>query len=392
MRHFPRPGSSRYLGPFVILLAALCLSLPMSAQHLTVLHSFTDNADGRNPVGRLLMDQAGNLYGTTRSGGHGLSSKGTVFKIDTSGHLTVLHAFADKNDGAYPRAGLIMDGRGNLYGTTELGGLHNHGTVFAIDPSGNEKVIYNFKGQPDGDRPYGDLVMDGVGTIFGTTSYGGSHNCGVVFKLFPDNEETVLHAFKGGVDGCNPKAGLAGRSQDPDLYGTTENGGSHGNGTVFAVDGATGSESVVHDFTGDDGNSPVSTLIADSSGDFYGTTMQGGGFEATGTVFKLAPSGDLTVLYAFTTVADGAHPEAGLVMDSTGNLYGTTLQGGSVDGGTVFKIDTSGNETVLHSFTGHPDGRSPYASLILDTQGNLYGTTEIGGAYGFGSVFVLSPQ
>ena len=389
MRHFPLPSSTRYLGSFA-LLAALCLSLPMSAQHLLVLHSFTDGADGRNPVANLLMDQAGNLYGTTLNDGRGLSSKGTVFKIDTSNHLTVLHVFSEKNDGAYPRAGLIMDGRGNLYGTTEAGGLHNRGTIFEIDSSGNERVLYSFKGRPDGDSPYGNLVMDGAGTIFGTTDKGGLHNCGVVFKLFPDNEETVLYAFQGGADGCNPRAALTGNSQNTNLYGTTKNGGVHGQGTIFAVDGGTGNESVIHSFTGDDGNAPLSTLVLDAANNLYGTA-QAGGANDDGTVFKLAPSGELTVLHAFGG-ADGAHPDAGLIMDSTGNLYGTTENGGSADGGTVFKIDSSGTETVLHSFTGHPDGRAPTASLIMDTQQNLYGTTERGGTLSFGTVFVLSQQ
>ncbi len=256
--------------------------------------------------------------------------------------------------------------------------------------------------------------MDALGNLYGTTENGGSgggcsFGCGTVFKLDPAGNENVLHSFTGSPgDGGRPVAGLI-MDTAGNLYGTTAEGGSgtctgingvpvSGCGTVLKLD-PSGNETVLHSFTGgSDGIQPLAALILDQAGNFYGTTELGGSF-GSGTVFKLDPSGNETVLHTFTGGNDGAAPLfAGLIMDTAGNLYGTTQNGGgssncSVGCGTVFKLDTSTNETVLHSFTGSPgDGARPVAALIVDKTANLYGTTTGGGASGLGTVFKLTVQ
>ena len=367
----------------VLLVASFLATLPLQAQTLTVLHSFT--TDGRAPLGGLVRDGEGNLYGTTQNGG--AASAGTVFKLDPSGKLTVLHSFTGRPDGSSPRAGLIMDAHGNLYGTTQSGGTGGRGTAFKVDSSGTETVLYSFTGK-HGANPKAGLVMDGVGNLYGTTTDGGSAGFGDVFKIDTLNKPTVIHSFSGNR-GTDPRAGLI-LDAAGNFYGTTLSGGSAGQGTVFKID-AFGTASVVHNFIGTDGSSPYGSLILDAAGNLYGTTC-GGGSPGQGTVFKVDTSGTETVLHNFTGGNDGGCPSAGLVMDEAGNLYGTTTFGGSAGLGTVFKVDTSGMETVLHAFQGSAgggDGRYPYAGLIMDKAGNLYGTTARGGS-GNGTVFKIS--
>ena len=256
-----------------------------------MLYSFT-GSDGSEPFAGLIADSSGNLYGTTQSGGAS-GGHGVVFKLSPSGTETVLHTFTGGSDGGIPRAGLIADTGGNLYGTTAGGGASNAGTVFKLSPSGTETVLYSFTGS-DGSGPFAGLIADSSGNLYGTTQSGGaSGGHGVVFKLSPGGTETVLYSFTGGSDGGTPRAGL----------------------------------------------------IADSSGNLYGTTQFGGpgcGGVGCGVVFKLSPSGTETVLYSFTG-SDGSGPFPGLIADSSGNLYGTTLSGGASGGhGVVFKLTGAG--------------------------------------------------
>jgi uncharacterized repeat protein (TIGR03803 family) len=384
------------------------------AQSVSVLYSFAGAPDGINPNAALIRDKAGNLYGTTLNGG--ASGLGTVFKLDTSGNETLLHSFTGSNgDGALPSGGLTMDKAGNLYGTTSYGGagacgffgLSGCGTVFKLDTSGSETVLYSFTGSGgDGAVPSGGLILDKAGNLYGTTFGGGagtcSLGCGTVFKLDTSGNETVLHSFTGG-DGAGPVAGLI-MDKAGNLYGVTAAGGTtfisginSGDGTVFKLD-TSGNETVLHSFANSpDGTGPDAGLIMDKAGNLYSTTVFGGA-SYYGTVFKLDTSGNETVLYNFTgPPSDGAYPAAALVMDKAGNLYGTTPNGGAssncfVGCGTVFKLDTSGIETVQHSFTDSGgDGAKPFAGLIMDKAGNLYGTTYTGGASGYGSVFELVP-
>jgi uncharacterized repeat protein (TIGR03803 family) len=265
-----------------------------------------------------------------------------VFEVDTTGKETVLHTFRPgrSKDGSYPTGGLVRDAKGNLYGATSAGGATGNGTVFKLDKTGKETVLYSFcpmKNCADGASPNGDLVRDPSGNLYGTTTTGGYYSYGVVFKVSETGKETVLYTFTGGADGGEPAAGL----------------------------------------------------VRDAAGNLYGTTPESS--PGAGVVFKVSETGKETVLYTFTGGADGSIPRARLVRDSAGNLYGTTFYGGS-HYGVVFKLDTTGKETVLYTFTGGADGRNPEAGLVRDAAGSLYGTTVLGGfSYGYGVVFELTP-
>jgi uncharacterized repeat protein (TIGR03803 family) len=377
----------------LLVAAALTFALAARAQTFSTLHSF-NGMNGANPYAGVIRDKAGNLYGTTNGGGaYGV---GTVFKLDAAGKETVLHSFTGGADGAYPYASLILDEVGNLYGTTGLGGdlsCFGHGgqgcgVVFKLDAStiSKETVLYSFTGA-DGISPYASLIRDDAGILYGTTCCGGSYGAGVVFKLDGTGKETVLHGFTGDADGGTPFAGLI-RDKAGNLYGTTFAGGAYGVGTVFKLN-ATGTETVLYSFNNvGDGAGPYAGLIRDAAGNLYGTTCCGGAYG--GIVFKLDRTSKETVLYTFTGLG-GDYPYAGLIRDDAGNLYGTTT-GGGTGWGTVFKLDTAGTETVLHSFTSFADGWYPYAGLIRDDAGNLYGTANGGGRYTYGgTVFKLTP-
>ena len=347
----------------IILVAALVTPRSALAHTYSVMYSFAGGNDGSYPAAGLVQDAKGNLYGTTNEGGvHGY---GTVFKVDSSGKETVLYSFTDtKGDGAYPSAGLVLDAEGNLYGTTVSGGTNNYGTVFRLGTTGTLAILYNFTGSaPDGGFPYSTLVRDTKGNLYGTTFQQGAHGYGTVFKVDSTGKETVLYSFSGtGGDGANPRAGLV-RDAKGNLYGTTYYGGLEscnniGCGVVFKLN-AKGKETLLHTFTGTggDGTNPSSGLARDAKGNFYGTTR----FSPTGgTVFKIDPSGKETVLYAFSGGTDGNEPfDETLVLDGQGNLYGTTLLGGDLPCvpawygcGTVFKLDATGKETVFYEFTG----------------------------------------
>jgi len=380
--------------------------LQAKPQTLTVLYSFAGGTDGGNPFAGLVIDKDGNLYGTTVQGGDLACSSGfgcgTVFKLDKTGRETVLYSFTDVPDGSLPLAGLVRDKEGNLYGTTADGGSGNCygsigtlvgcGTVFELDKTGNESVLYSFRDTPDGSEPVAGLVMDKEGNLYGTAKAGGSSSFGIVFKIDATGKETVLHSFSG-IDGGIPEAGLV-MDKERTLYGTTVAGGSSIFGTVFKLD-TIDKETVLHSFINvPDGGSPKAGLVMDKEGNLYGTTFEGGA-SGYGAVFKVDRSRKETVLHSFSGL-DGAIPFAGLVMDRKGNFYGTTGYGGasfrppnSIGAGTVFKVDTTGTESVLHSFSGM-DGAGPQAGLVMDKEGNLYGTTAFGGTYDYGTVFKLT--
>jgi uncharacterized repeat protein (TIGR03803 family) len=369
----------------ILLLLAVVATRPVQAKSFSVLYAFKGGTDAANPMASLIQDAAGNFYGTTYDGGD--SNLGAVFMLDAAGNETVLYSFTSGTDGQYPRAALVRDAAGNLFGTTSYGGTSNRGTVFKLDATGKETVLYNFTGGADGGNPFASLLLGGGGNLYGTTSGGGPSGFGTVFKLDATGKETVLYGFTGGADGGSPLAGLI-LSPAGKFYGTTYAGGAFGFGTVFQLD-ATGKQTVLHSFAdGSDGSGPKAGLVRDSVGNLYGTTYSGGA-AGYGTVFKLAPSGKETVLYSFTGGADGINPEAGLVRDTFGNLFGTTYGGGAPGYGTVFKVDTTGREIVLYRFAPGA-GMVPRAGLIRDAGGNFYGTTSSGGSGG-GTVFKLSP-
>ena len=390
-----------------------------AVSHESVLHSFNNNGtDGVNPYAGLIIDATGNLYGTTAGGG--VHNLGMVFKLsprEGGGWTeTVLHSFGHGTDGAGPYANLVMDAAGNLYGTTQLGGIHGAGTVFELSPEQGggwtELVLHSFNDNgSDGSYPLAGLIMDAAGNLYGMTQQGGIHscggkNCGTVFELSPRQgggwTETVLHSFNNnGSDGANPQAGLT-MDAAGNLYGTTYRGGIHSSGTLFELsprEGGGWTETVLHSFgNGSDGATPDSGLIVDAAGNLYGTTYFGG-IHSDGTVFELSPreGGGWTeaVLHSFGNGTDGMNPYAGLTIDATGNLYGTTVAGGLHSYGTAFELSPrqggGWTETVLHSFGNGTDGINPYASLLLDATGNLYGTTISGGIHTYGTAFEITP-
>jgi len=408
-------GPGRSLGRVLSLVVMLALSLGVSGaavgQTFSVLHGFRGQPeDGAAPLGGLLLDAAGNLYGTTLQGGKYSSCLpadvgcGVVFKLDTNGVETVLHNFSG-SDGAGSSATLIMDANGDLYGTAAVGGgggcntgnSVGCGVVFKL--SGHkETVLYRFTGGADGAFPWAGLVMDASGNFYGTTNAGGGYGGGVVFKL-AGKKETVLHAFTGGKDGAAPGGGTL-INANGSLYGTTVYGGDihcdypYSCGVVFKLTGR--KEEVLHAFKDSpDGSFPAAGLFMDATGNLYGTTADGGDGSNGGIVFEVGQDGKERELHTFRSAHGGSDPQTGVVLDAHGNLFGTTLYGGSGRGccGTVFEITADGKEKVLHSFcTGDcSDGAYPLGDLIIDAKGNLYGTASGGGVNANGTVFMITP-
>jgi uncharacterized repeat protein (TIGR03803 family) len=370
----------------------------------SLLYSFGGRPDGAGPV-QVIQGSDGNFYGTTSAGGGaGPKFAGTVFKITAAGVETVLYSFSGGADGAQP-AGLVEGADGNFYGATAFGGepgnvnsaFPGKGAIFKLTPSGVETVLYSFQGGADGGNPVGALIQGSDGNFYGMTSTGGTAGYGTVFKITPAGVETVLHSFQGGADGVSPGAGAALlQASDGNFYGTTATGGANSCGsinntcgTVFRIT-PSGDETVLYSFKGGvDGSSPQSALIQGSDGDFYSTT-DAGGTAGYGTVFKITSAGVETVLHSFQGGADGFYPGA-LLQASDGNFYGTA-GGGAFMFGTIFQITPAGVASPLYSFQGNPnpggvpDGANP-GSLIVGSDGVFYGITAIGGAPNGGTVF-----
>jgi uncharacterized repeat protein (TIGR03803 family) len=381
----------------------------MAAQTEHVLYGFGGGWDGDNPEGGLIQDAGGTLYGTTSWWDAG-GDAGTVFAIDGNGtYFRVLHKFQNSNDGdgLMPSSNLTWGPGGYLYGTTFSGDPNIDGTVFMINPtSGVESVLYSFKNGQDGSKPVAGVVTDVKGNLYGTTRGGGAYGAGTVFVVNPMGAERVIYTFTGGADGSVPYAGVI-RDGSGNLYGTTRGGGNlacslsyPGCGTVFRID-PSGVETVLHSFGGGkDGVDPWGGLVQDASGNLYGTTSEGGAY-GKGTLFVVSPQGSMRILHHFSG-ADGAYPYSGLIWGINGYFYGTTYMGGAYGKGTVFGMKPNGAEHVVYSFKGATvgDGEWPMASLIQDKNGVLYGTTQCGGlnysgtggcVTGFGTVFSLTP-
>ncbi len=399
-----------------------------AAQQESLLYSFDPaRHDGMNPQSNLIFDAAGKLYGTTFNGGiHGCFGMtfdcGTVFELSPAagGGWTekVLHNFGQGTDGVNPSAGLIFDSAGNLYGTTYEGGAYYYGTVFELSPTADggwsEKVLHHFNyNGTDGMYPVASLISDASGNLYGTTFGGGTSNAGTVFELTRAADgswtEKVLHNFvSNGRDGIYPSGSLS-VSGSGNLYSTTSGGGIYGWGTVFELSPtASGAwtEKILHNFNYNDkdGLQPYTGLTFDVHGNLYGTAA--GGLYGFGVAFELTPAGggwSEKILYNFDAKSNGGfNPTSGVVFDANGNLYGTTLSGGLYTYGTVFELSPtesgSWTEKTLHNFSGKlsgVDGRGPEASVIVDAAGNVYGTTNQGGAFGgtfgYGTVFKITP-
>jgi len=314
---------------------------------------------------------------------------------------TVLYNFCNgvigcTTDGLGPVGSLIIDPAGNFYGVTNWGGTYAHGTVFKLTPDGTESILYSF-GAPssDGLVPDAGLLRDGLGNLYGTTAAGGTYSWGTVFKLAPDGTETILHSFsRNGIDGASPESPLL-MDKSGNLYGTTIAGGPYNDSGILFELSPDGTETILHSFgNGTDGAGPSGALIMDSAGNLYGTTQIGGAYPNGGTVFKYSSNGTETILHNFNpSNGDGVWPFDGVLMDKKGNLYGTTAYGGVYSHGTLFVVRPDGSEVIVHRFGYKTDGSNPEAGLIMDAKGNLYGTTFAGGSANryAGTVFRYSP-
>ncbi|HXM19869.1 MAG TPA: choice-of-anchor tandem repeat GloVer-containing protein [Terriglobales bacterium] len=380
-----------------ILAVTLIEASTWAAPREKVLYSF--GRQGGDGLYSVIFDASGNFYGTTYFGG--AFNAGTVFEVmhKASGGWTEknLFDFSDGAEGAYPSAGLTVDVAGNLYGPTYAGGAHGVGTVFELSKTRKESLRYSFAGGTDGCYPFGALLVDKADNLYGTTLNCGTSGYGTVFKLSKSGKETVLHSFAGGSsDGEYPFSTSLLMDKNGNLYGVTKQGGSSNEGVVYKL--STGGKlTVLHSFAGGtrDGCIPYGTLAMDKQGNLYGTTT-GCGSSSDGIVWRVSNKGAEIVLHNFTgNASDGAGPLAGVVMDAKGNLYGTTFTGGAYNYGTVFEVTPkaggSWTEQVLHSFGNGHDGVSPQAGLIFDASGNIYGTTYAGGTYGGGTVFEVTP-
>jgi uncharacterized repeat protein (TIGR03803 family) len=423
----------------VISLIALAVAYPAFAQTESVLYSFgASSTDGKAPRGPLVMDKKGNLYGVTWYGG--TNGYGTVFELSPSGTSwteTVLYNFGAAPDAQNPQTGLIIDSKGNLYGTSPFGGAHKNnqgqpdplGAVFELTPTTKngvttwkESILYSFgTNSGDGMYPFGSLLMDKQGNLYGTTQSDPVHFSGTIYKLTPTTvkkvttwSETILHQF---TDYENPLGGLI-ADKAGDLYGTGSDGGANFAGELFELTPG-GTLNVIYTFgsTFGTGAYPQTGLVMDSKGNLYGTTQFGGpyvgsgyGNNSGGTVYQLTPKGTLNYIYGFGGyTADGQAPLDSLVIDAKGDLYGTTWLGGTgpctttnapSGCGTVFELKpttkkgkTTWTESILYNFDGPPtDGSFPVDGLtFVKATGNFYGVTPTGGANNYGTMFELIP-
>lgn len=380
-----------FLHPLLFLFVLAVAILPTHAQHLKPLHQFDGSipGDGAFPHSPLLLDSAGNLFGTTLDGGTG---DGTVFRIDSAGNESVLFAFDSAVSGAGPDSTLIEDKAGHLYGVAIEGGPGGGGVVFKLSPNGELTILHAFqiRNKTSPAVPAGGLLMDNEGNLFGTTYSGGNGNnlpncpadCGTIFRVDPTGKFQLLYQFTGGVDGSQPFGPLLADANGA-LYGIARAGGDltcpdpdlpgDGCGTVFKISRGGGLK-VLHVFRGSrDGATPQPGLVFDSTGNLYGATLHGG-ISDQGLVYKITPDGTYTVVHRFVN-KDGTSPNGSLVVDPDGDLWGTTNFGTFRHQGSIFRLSPDGEVTVLHRFVGELDGGVPQAGLIRSAHGNFFGTT-----------------
>lgn len=395
-----------------ILFAFGITAITASTQTFTTLATFnlTNGADPYfTPV---IQGTDGNFYGTTAFGG--AHTGGTVFKVTPDGTLTTFYSFCALTkclDGTYPYAGLVLASNGNFYGTTTQGGTNNYGTVFELTPAGKLTTLHSFCVEvncSDGWYPITGLVQATNGNLYGTTQRGGGkgggEGDGTIFEITPAGKLTTLHTFcsqTNCTDGIFPEANLV-QAVNGNLYGTTNEGGANGYGTVFSITPA-GKLTTLHSFAVTDGAYPVGAMVQAGTGNFYGTTSSGGAnsggacyTSGCGTVFEITPAGKLTTRYNFCDAlncADGQTPYSGLMQATDGELYGTTDGGGFWGQGTLFRITPEGARATLHNFCGQspcPDGAAPYAVVLQATNGAFYGVASNGAEYSDGAVYSLA--
>lgn len=382
---------------FVLVLASsFVLVQSTQAQSFNVIHNFTGGTDGGNPLNGLVLGAGGYMYGTTSAGG--AYNNGTVFRLAPTGILTTIYAFKGGADGSTPQSFLIQDSQGLLYGTTSAGGAYGGGTVFRI-ANNSKSILHSFGSGSDGSVPLGGLVLDHAGNLYGTTSAGGVNGNGAVFMLSLSGilwRESVLYSFGTGTDGAVPYAGVT-LDSSGDVLGTTSAGGTGGYGTIFELNKQhSWAESVVYNFQNqNDGGVPYAGLIADGLGNFYGAATEGGS-QGGGSIFELTPAGSGWNFTAIQSLAGWGISGTfrNLLLSSSGTLYATTHCDGEYDAGTVYElvpgVGGTWTYTQLYTFTGGTDGLYSFSNLV--TFGNrFYGTTNQGGAYGYGDVFAVFP-
>jgi uncharacterized repeat protein (TIGR03803 family) len=393
----------------LVLLVFSAMASVSSAQTFTTLHSF-DGSDGATPTfPSLTQGLDGNLYGTTVGGG--TQGQGTIFDISPQGTFTTLYGFCILrrcDDGKTPRAGVILGTDGTFWGTTEFGGGpvvggYGQGELFRFIPEGGVLQTSYVFGQAVGDKPFSAPVQAANGDIYVTTPVGGrpdtgslSSDTGAILKLSGNGGSYDFCANKHCPDGRNPYGGLV-QGSDGNLYGTTSRGGASNAGTIFRIPTKVKPFARLHSFDTSDGAYPYAALIQGADGNFYGTTELGGA-NGGGTIFQITPAGTLMSLYSFCAVTgciDGKTPVAGLTQATDGNFYGTTELGGANGAGTIFQITSGGTLTTLYSFCAQPscaDGGSPRSGLVQGTDGNFYGAASVGGADNDGTIFSLDVE
>jgi uncharacterized repeat protein (TIGR03803 family) len=430
IRIFMKHESHSTIWPAAVLVAAFGVGAPgIAAAAQATIYSFTIGADGGHPRSGLIMDGTGALYGTTAAGGNRTvcfqaPGCGVVFRLvpptgQSAAVETAIYTFSGGSDGTTPVGGLLMDKAGSLYGTTSQGGAGGYGVVFKLTPPGSgdgawtETTLFSFAGGKDGGTPLGSLVADASGALYGTTQNGGAGGFGVVFRLTPGKNgswtDRVLHHFRGSRDGGAPVAGLV-MDEAGTLYGSTPGYGMYDFGVAFALSPIDAGakrwkETVLHAFTnGGDGSYPMGSFLLAKDGGLFGTTSNMGTNAAgVGTVFKLTrPDSGKTrwhahVLFDFNGfLSTASHPVGQLAIDRAGALYGTSVAGGNGQMGVLFKLEnTAGDgpwtESEPDMFYGNgSDGAQPMGGVTVDKAGTLFGTTYIGGAYRYGAVFEVT--
>ncbi|HEX8817941.1 MAG TPA: choice-of-anchor tandem repeat GloVer-containing protein [Terriglobales bacterium] len=393
----------------------LCLGVAALAQgQESVIHSFGSSTDGPDPAATLVFASDGAAYGTTVTGG--MYGYGTVFQLRFSNGEwveSILYSFAGSPDGKNPYGGVVLDKSGNLYGTTVAGGNGGAcsgdgcGTVYKLSKSGSqytEKVLYNFTGGNDGFGPGGGVVFDKSGNLYGTTPDGGKDSEGVVYELKPAGGgrwvQKTIHTFTGGKDGAVGSLGSLLLDGSGNLFGVAELGGAHGAGTLFEISPLESGKwhfNILHAFRGEPGSGfPYGGLVFDKFKNLYGTTYYGGKY-GVGSVFQFSPINGYheSFLYSFKAAYDNS-PTSTLLLDSSGNLWGTASSGGDTkcQCGAIFEMSLRGGlwtEKAIYLFKGDPDGAYPYYGLAQDSSGALYGLTAAGGTQNQGALFKFVP-
>jgi len=396
-KRLPRRGARRggglitmrLKGIALAFLVVLGLSVFGQAQTFTTLHDFTGGSDGATPIAGVIQGRSGNLYGTTYGGGRGY---GVIYKVNTTGAETVLYTFCSQTncmDGANPETPLTRDKKGNLYGTTYYGGSGGFGTAFKIDTARKGKVLYNFMGSYDDHScdPLQGLVMDNAHNLYGTT-----HGCSVLYgTIFEIDSAGKFTEIPSDSEYRYPEYGHLTMDKAGNLYGETSEGGTNAYGSVYELPHG-GKFTELYSFTGgtSDGLMPQGSVVVDETGNLYGTTFQGGSSNY-GTIWKVDSTGTETILHNFAGgTSDGCYPSAGVTLDSDGNLFGVTRYCGAEDYGALYELSASGVFILLHSFQ-HSDGAGPMGEVLRTAKGRLYGTTTTGGSHNYGTVWSYVP-